>query len=126
MSLQSPLGRARGLGSAKDGTHHWWVMRISSIAMLPLSLWLVVGLGSVSGQGYEAAATWISAPWNLTLMVLTIAVLFHHVQLGVSTIVEDYVHHEAMKVAGVIAVKFLTVLLALASIMAVLRVAFGS
>lgn len=126
MSLQSPLGRARGLGSAKDGTHHWWVMRISSIAILPLSLWLVVGLGSVSGQGYEAAAAWISTPWNLTLMVLTIAVLFHHVQLGVSTIVEDYVHQEAMKVAGVIAVKFLTVLLALASIMAVLRVAFGS
>lgn len=126
MSFRSPLGRARGLGSAHGGTHHWWVMRISSIAMLPLSLWLVISVFHVSGSGYQAAVDWVSSPLNLSLLILSLGVLFHHMMIGLQAIIDDYVGHKAAKYAGIIAVGFLSVLLGAVSIVAALSIAFGS
>lgn len=126
MSLRTPLGQARGLGSAKDGTHHWFTMRVSSIAMVPLMLWLIFSLGSLAGAGFEATTAWVAAPLNTVLLILTVGALFHHTYLGLQVIIEDYMHGEGMKFASLIVVKFLMLLLAVTGIVAILRIAFGS
>jgi len=125
MSQRSPLGRARGLGSAKDGTAHWWAQRLTALALVPLTLWVVTSLVSLIGADYGAVAGWIASPVTAVLMILLLAMTFHHAQLGAQVVIEDYVHNEALKIAGIIAVKFLALVLGLASIFAVLMIALG-
>lgn len=125
MSHRSPLGRARGLGSAKDGTAHWWAQRVTAIALVPLSLWFVAGVLGLIGAGHEEALAWIGYPLNAVLLVLLIAVTFHHGQLGLQVVIEDYVHAEWLKIALILVAKFAAVLLALLGIVAVLAITFG-
>ena len=123
--LRSPLGRARGLGSAKDGTHHWWAQRVTAVALVPLSIWLVYSIVHVATGGYDGYLSWIESPTNATAMVLLIAVSFHHAQLGVQVVVEDYIPGHAMRIATNLIVKFLCYGLAALSIVSILIVAFG-
>ena len=126
MRLTTPLARARGSGSAKDGTHHWWAQRITAVALVPLSVWLVAALiGLVSGD-YETARVAMGNPVNAALWILFIACAFHHGQLGLQVVIEDYLHDERSKIASIIAVKLLAVLLGTICILAVLRAAIGS
>jgi succinate dehydrogenase / fumarate reductase membrane anchor subunit len=121
--LRSPLGRVRGLGSAKGGTHHWWMQRVTSVALLPLTLWFVLSVASLAGAGHAATVAWIARPWNAVLLLLTIGVTFHHLAAGVQVIIEDYANQERVKVAGILATKAICLVLALAAGLAVLRIA---
>jgi succinate dehydrogenase / fumarate reductase membrane anchor subunit len=124
-NLRSPLGRARGLGSAKQGLHHWWVQRLTSIALVPLTIWFVVSVIELAGSGYEDFVLWLASPFNATVMILFLAVTFHHAQAGVQVVIEDYVASHGLRVAGIIAVKFICFALAALSIVSTLIVAFG-
>jgi succinate dehydrogenase / fumarate reductase, membrane anchor subunit len=124
-TLRSPLGRVRGLGSAKSGVHHWWMQRVTSIALLPLSIWLVFALAGMAGAGYAEAVAWIGRPLNAVLLLAFLAAAFHHTAAGVQVIVEDYANSEWAKMATILAMKGLCVLLWLAASLAVLRVAVG-
>ncbi len=126
MSLRTKLGEARGLGSAKEGTHHWWVQRITSIALIPLSLWFAFAVAFLAREGYAAVAAWVAAPLNAILLLLLIVATFHHLHLGVQVVLEDYVHHEPTKVAAVLAVKLASAALGVAAAFAVLNVSFGA
>jgi succinate dehydrogenase / fumarate reductase, membrane anchor subunit len=126
MSMRTPLARVRGLGSAKDGVSHWWVQRLTAVALIPLVIWFVFSMLCMVGASYGEAVAWISRPLNTTLSVLLIAIMLHHAQLGVQVVIEDYFHVEWIKVTGIVLMKMLAVLLAVAGIIAVLRVAFGS
>ena len=121
-SLRSPLGRARGLGSAKDGTHHWWAQRVTAIALVPLVLWFVVSVIRLAGAPHAAAAQWIAHPVNAVLLAALVVAVFHHAQLGLQVVIEDYVHHEALRVATLLAVKGACWLLAVASLFAIVRI----
>lgn len=125
MSLRSPLARARGLGAAHNGTHHWWVQRLTSIALLPLLLWFAVSFASLAAADHATAAAWLRAPINAILMLGLIMALFHHMQLGLQVVIEDYIHGHGRKFMALIAIKFGTALLAIAAAFAVLKVAFG-
>ncbi len=125
MSLRSPLGRARGLGSAKSGVHHWWMQRLTAIALAPLCLWLVYGLVSVSGESHAEAVAWLSQPLTAVTMILLLAAMFYHSMLGVQVVIEDYVHGEFSKLASLVLMKFAHLALAALSIFSVLKVAFG-
>jgi succinate dehydrogenase / fumarate reductase membrane anchor subunit len=125
MPFRSPLGKVRGLGSAKDGTHHWWMQRVTALALIPLAIWFVVGVIALAGQDHAAFTAWVKNPVSATLLVVLIAATFHHAQLGLQVVIEDYVHHEGLKLASVLAVKFAAVLLAGIGIVSVLRIAFG-
>ena len=125
MSFRTPLGRARGLGSAKDGTAHWWAQRITAVALVPLGLWFAVSVLSLVGADHAAAKAWIGAPVNAVLLVVLIVAVFHHADLGLQVVVEDYIHSEGLKIASILVMKFAAVLLALAGIFAVLRISFG-
>ncbi len=126
MEMRSPLARARGLGSAKDGVAHWWAQRLTAVALVPLTLWFVVSVVSLVGADYAAYKAWVGMPGNLMLLVLLIVTLFHHTQLGLQVIIDDYVHGEAAKVVSLMAIKFTVVLLGASCVLAVLRVSFGT
>jgi succinate dehydrogenase / fumarate reductase membrane anchor subunit len=125
MSLRSPLGRVLGLGSAREGTAHWWAQRVTSIALLPLTLWFLVSLLTLPGLDYETVRTWLSVPLTGFLAALLIAVLSYHSYLGTMVIVEDYVASSGMKVFSLLLLRFLYVLAGGAAIFAILRVVFG-
>lgn len=123
MSLRSPLSRARGLGSAKDGTHHFWVQRVSAIALIPLTLWFVFSVASLAGASYEAVHWWIGYPAVAVTLVLFIAAALYHSMLGVQVVIEDYVGGEGMKLTALLLSKFFHFAVAAAAIFAVLKIA---
>lgn len=125
MSLQSPLARVRGLGSAGRGTEHFWQQRVTAVALAPLSLWAVVSLLCQDLQDYAALVTWMRLPLNTMLLLILVVNACHHAQLGVQVVIEDYVHDEWQKVAALILVKFLVILAGLGSVLAILRVFLG-
>lgn len=126
MSLRHPIARARGLGSAKSGAHHFIVQRLTAIALVPLSIWfLIAALGLVTGE-YADARTWLAQPLNASLMSVFVIALFYHAQLGVQVVVEDYVHTPWMELALQIGTKFACFFAAVASLLAIVRIALGS
>lgn len=126
MSLRSPLGRVLGTGSAKDGTGHWWAERVTSIALIPLTLWFFAALWLLPGLDYVTVRAWLMQPLSGLLALLCVAVLTYHSYLGTTVVVEDYVHSTGLRVATLMLLRFLYVLCGGASIFAILRVAFGS
>ena len=125
MSVRSPLSRVLGLGSAKDGTGHWWAQRVTAIALIPLTLWFFFSLLTLPGLDYEIVRTWLSVPITGFLAVLLVAVLSFHSYLGTMVIVEDYVTTSGMKILTLMVLLFLYVLAGGAAIFAVLRIVFG-
>jgi len=123
--VRTPLGRVRGLGSAKEGVQHWWAQRLTALALVPLSLWFIFSMIRLTGAEHGAVVAWFGHTLNSVLMIVLIATTFHHAQLGLQVVIEDYVHHEWRKLASIVAVKFLAVLLAVSTIYGVLRIALG-
>jgi succinate dehydrogenase / fumarate reductase, membrane anchor subunit len=124
MSLRSPLGKVLGTGSAKEGVHHWWLQRLTSIALVPLTIWFVVSLLSLGSFEHVAVITWMAQSWTALLLVLFILVATWHSQLGVRVVVEDYVHGGS-KTLTLVLITFIHAVVAAAGIFAVLKVAFG-
>jgi len=125
-ALRTPLGRVRGLGSARGGTHHWWVQRVTSIALLPLTLWFVFSAVGLAGAGYTETRAWIGAPFNAVLLLALVGLTFHHMAAGLQVVVEDYMRGEFARMATILAIKAVALLMALASGLAVLRIALAS
>lgn len=126
MSLRSPMGRVLGLGSAKDGTAHWWAQRVSAAALIPLTLWFGVSLVTLPALDFGTVRTWLSIPLNSLLAVLLVAVTTYHSYLGTGVVIEDYVHSAGTKLLSLLLLRFLYVIVGGAGIFAILRVAFGS
>ena len=126
MALRSDLGRVRGLGSAKDGTSHWWAQRVTAVALIPLSIWFVFSVIHLVGIDRVGLKTWLNAPGSFVLMALFSIALFYHMQLGVHVVIEDYVHNERSKVVLLVFNKLLAVFLVASSITALMKIAFGA
>jgi len=125
MSLRSPLATARGLGSAKSGTHHWWAQRVTAVALIPLTIWFVISLIVHVGASYEEARAWIGSPLPAVILICLIVAAFHHAQLGLQVVIEDYLHHEPCKIAALMIVKGGAFFLGLLGVFSVARIAFG-
>jgi succinate dehydrogenase / fumarate reductase membrane anchor subunit len=124
--MQSPLGRAYGLGSARLGAQSWWTLRIVSVAMIPLVLWWLIGTIAHVGADYTTFTHWIGRPVPAVLLILMLGTSFYHMATGIQEVLEDYVHVEWLKLVLLLGVRFGSVLLGVAGIFAVLRIAFGS
>lgn len=120
----SPLGRAMGLGSAKTGFEHWWTERVTAIALVPLTIWLVASLIAYSSSDYATFIDWLGSPITTICMILLLVALFWHTALGFQVVIEDYVH-SSIKFPVLLATRFACFTLAAAGIVATLRVAFG-
>lgn len=126
MNLQTPLGKVRGLGSAGNGVHHWWVQRLTSLALVPLAVWLLVSLLALPGLDFVTLVSWMAGTWTASLLTLFVLVACWHSSLGIQVILEDYVHEEGLKTISLVLSGFIHVMLAAAGVFAVLRIAFGS
>lgn len=125
MNLRTPLGRVLGQGSAKEGVHHWWVQRLTALALIPLGIWFVVAVLTLPLRDHTAVAGWIGQGWNALLLILFVLVSARHSQLGVQVVIEDYVHGHGSKAFALITSTFIHVLLAAAAMFAILKIAFG-
>jgi succinate dehydrogenase / fumarate reductase membrane anchor subunit len=124
-SLRSPLGVVSGLGSAKGGVHHWWLQRLTSIALVPLSIWFTVSILSLPSMDHVTVIAWMAQSWTALFLIVLVLVATYHSQLGVRVVVEDYVHTAGMKTLTLVIVTFAHALLAVAGVFAILKVAFG-
>lgn len=125
MSLQSPIARARGLGSAHDGAHHWWMQRLSAVILVPLSLWFAVSIATMASADYLTVAGWVAQPWVALALIIYFGALFYHSQLGVQVVIEDYVHGPKTKLISMFLMKTAHLVLGVATILAVLRIALA-
>lgn len=126
MSLRSPLGRVRGLGSAKEGVDHWRMQRLTAIALVPLSLWFVLGLLGAMGGDYESTRNWLSAPLVAAGMLGLIAALFYHATLGLQVVIEDYVSHKGARIAALVALRLIFVLATLIAVVSILKISLST
>lgn len=122
---RTPLSRVRHLGSARNGTHHWWMQRLTAIALVPLTIWFTIAIVKLIGADYVTVKLWMAKPYSMIMLILTMVMAFHHGQLGLQAVVEDYLHVEWQKLTAIIFVKFAAIVLALTGIVAVLRVGLG-
>ncbi len=125
VDLRSDLARVRGLGSAKDGVHHWWVQRLSAVALVPLGIWFVVSAITLAGVSLDGFRTWLNTGANVFLMILFVATLFYHLKLGLQVVIEDYVHREKAKLVSLMINTFANIFVGAFSVFALLKVAFG-
>ena len=123
--MRSPVGRAIGLGSAKEGVEHWWALRVTSIALVPLVLWFVAAVIGLAGAEHAELVDWVSQPVVAVLLVLLLIATFYHSALGLQVVIEDYIDNEAARLGLIIAMRLAHVLLAALGIFAVLRIAIG-
>lgn len=123
--ISSPLKRAKGLGSAHDGLHHWIVQRITAIALIPLTIWFVVSLIQLSGSDYAQAVAFFKSPLNAVLMAGVIIAAFWHAALGLQVVIEDYVHCNVKKISALLVVKIGCYGLAIAGVLAIAKLNLG-
>ena len=125
MSMRSPLGRVRGLGSSNDGVHHWWAQRLTGIALVPLSLWFIFSVIGLVGADLPTVTAWVGHHGNPVMLILLTIAMFHHAQLGLQVVIEDYVSAESTKVFLLVVTKLMAVFFGASCIFAVLRLTFG-
>ena len=122
--MRTPISRVRGLGSAKEGTQHWWLQRLTAIALVPLVIWFVVSMICLANANYDTVTAWLATPLTAVLMLLFVIATFYHLQLGLQVVIEDYIHGEAAKMTCLIVLKLGSFALGLAAAFAILKVAF--
>jgi succinate dehydrogenase / fumarate reductase membrane anchor subunit len=125
MSLRSPLSKVLGSGSAKEGTDHWWMQRVTAIALLFLGVWFLISFASIDSYTETALRAWVANPYNAIMLLLASITLAWHSMLGVQVVIEDYVHGPGLKVVSIILSKFVHVIVGLAAVLAILKIVLG-
>ncbi len=122
MHYRTPLSRVRGLGSAQSGTHHWWMQRVTAVALIPLSFFAISLLDLSFNAPYAQTVAWLASPLHSTLIIAWLLAVFYHAALGLQVVIEDYVAVKGTKIIAIWSVNLVFLLLALAAVLAVLRI----
>jgi succinate dehydrogenase / fumarate reductase membrane anchor subunit len=125
MTMETPLAQVRGLGSAREGGHHWWIERLTSVSTLLLFVWLLVSLLRLPALDYRTITEWLQSPLAAVPMLLLILSTFWHLKLGMQVAIEDYVHEEGWKFLSILLLNFATVIGGAFALFAVLKIALG-
>lgn len=124
--MRSALKNVRHLGAAKEGVQHWWIQRVTAVAMIPLLLIMVVCVLKLAGGDHAAVLAAFKNPLFAILALLSILAVFWHMKLGLQVVIEDYVHHEGLKIASLLAITFATFIVGGAAALSVLKLYFGA
>jgi len=125
-SLRTPLAKAKGHGSAKEGTDHFWHHRLTAIALIPLVIWFCFSLASLPSMDYLTFSTRLSQPFTAVMMISVVIACFYHASLGLQVILEDYVSQKGIRTGAIIAVKMLCLFLAITGVFSVVKISLGS
>jgi succinate dehydrogenase / fumarate reductase membrane anchor subunit len=120
-NVRRPLARAQGPGSARSGFRHWWLQRVTALALTPLTVWFVLSFTALISADHRAYSQWIGSPLNATLMIALVVILFYHMALGLQVIAEDYLHVDRPKLIAIVSIQLGSSTLAIASIVAIVR-----
>ncbi len=124
--FRTPLSRVKGLGSAKEGTSHFWSQRLTALALIPLVLWLGFSIAALPGMDYLAIREWLSQPFSAIVMILFIITGFYHARLGLQVVIEDYIGSHGPRTVAIIGVNFAAAALGVTGVFSVLRIALAS
>ena len=124
--MRSPLGRAIGLGSAKEGVEHWWAQRVSALALVPLALWFVIAIIKLAGADRVRFVDWVRHPVEAILLVLLLIATFYHGALGLQVVIEDYVDNRTLRFGLLIVMRLAAIVFAARGIFAVLKLSLGA
>lgn len=122
MDYRTPLAKVLGLGSAKSGTEHWWMQRITAIILIPLTFWVVAFIKQLGHADHQQISTWLTKPFNSLFAISFIIVAFYHASLGLQVVIEDYVHTTKYKIACIWLMKLSFLFMGLTAILSVLRI----
>ncbi|MBS3952056.1 MAG: succinate dehydrogenase, hydrophobic membrane anchor protein [Methylicorpusculum sp.] len=122
MDFRTPLSKVKGLGSAKSGTSHWWLQRVTAVALVPLSYWLVILLDMTLNAPYQETVAWMNEPFHSVCIIAWVLAVFYHSALGLQVVIEDYVSQEGIKIVAVWSVNLVFLLFALAALIAVFKI----
>jgi len=125
-TFRTELARVRGLGAAKEGVHHWWMQRVSAIALVPLTLWFAIAVIGLVGADHAVFVAWVRSPMSAILLVLLLVATFYHAALGLQVVIEDYIHREGMRLAALLIMRFLCIVFAVRGIFAILKMALAA
>jgi succinate dehydrogenase / fumarate reductase membrane anchor subunit len=123
--METPIGRVRGLGSARSGAHHWWVERLTSVATFVLFVWLMASILRMGTLDHAAVTAWLAEPLAAVPMLLLIVSTFWHLKLGLQVVIEDYVHEDGLKLFSIALLNFLVIGAGALAFFAVLKIAFA-
>ena len=123
--MRSPLGRVLGLGSAKEGVEHWWMQRVTAIALVPLAIWFVIAALGMIGADRAAMVAWMHSPMSPVFAILLIIAAVYHLALGLQVVIEDYIHTEGWKLGLIIVMRLWCVVLVGRGVIAVLTLALA-
>jgi succinate dehydrogenase / fumarate reductase membrane anchor subunit len=126
MTMETPIAKVRGLGSARAGAHHWWLERLSSVALLVLFVWLIASILRLPDLSYGTVREWLADPLAAVPMLLLVAVTFWHSKMGLQVIIEDYVHEPGNKAFAITLLGFFVVAGAGLAMFAILKIAFAA
>jgi len=122
MDYRTPLAKVRGLGSSRTGTSHWWMQRVTAIALVPLSYWIITFLNLSFHAPYQHIVAWLITPENTICIIAWILAAFYHATLGLQVVIEDYVAAEGVKIIAIWTVKLLFGMLALTALVSVFNI----
>ncbi len=123
--MKNPLASVKGLGASGEGSHHWWLQRMTALALIPLAVWFMFSIVGHMGEDLETVRTWIAQPHVAVLLVLYLGFMFYHGQLGMQVIIEDYVHRSGLRLCCLLVTKAVLLVSGLAGIFAILRIALS-
>jgi len=124
MDMRTPLKKVRGLGSSKQGTEHFWVQRLTAVALIPLFLFFIIFVIANAGASYEQVVGSLANPFIAVLMGLMVIAGLIHMRIGMQEIIDDYIHNEPLKLAALMANTFFAVLIGGLCLFAILKIAF--
>lgn len=124
MELTTKLKNVKGLGSARDGTHHWIMQRVTALGLIPLIIWFACSILKLAGSDYVHAKLWMQMPFNAIALILLIPTVLYHGYLGIKVVIEDYVHSEFKKFVLILLIKFLFILISTTTLFAILFINF--
>lgn len=125
-NLRTPLSQVKGHGSAKEGTSHFWVQRLTAIGMVPLVLWLCFSVASLPGMSQADIREWLSGPFTAVMMILLLITGLYHAKLGLQVVIEDYVGNHGLRTASIVALTLTCAVLAVLGVFSIMRIAFAA
>ena len=123
--LRSPLAKVKGLGTSPDATHHFWLQRLTALALIPLTLWFCFSIALLPNADYLAITTWLQSPFNAVMMILVVLISFHHAHLGMQVIFEDYIANHAYRLSAILLVKFTSYFMMILGVYSIIKIALG-